>query len=424
MTGRVATSMPFLWMMTLTLGLAAGPVTPAREFVGDRPAVTPISIPSDPVFNALRTDGSTVSGQIRQLGLKSGLVLARSDAADQTIPIEGLVKLTREGSSAPMTTEGGLVLFPDGDRLARSVIGPVGQFNLDIQQFALGNLAIPIDSILGLILAPPAEPDAVDALVARVRAEPREADLIWLANGDRLPGLFAGMTDKKLAFQPATGKVELDRSGIVALGFEPAQVNYPKPAGPYFELTTVDGSRLGVTDVRMEQGHVIARTRFGAEIRLPVGELAKVHVLDASVVYLSDREADGTQYEPYIGPTRPYRRNANVAGESLRLGGQPFDRGLGTQSRTLLAYKIPPGSKRFQSTVGLDDRAGPLGNVVFKIRADNHEVYTSPPMSHGETPRPVDVDLTGARLLILITEFGERGDVQDHADWIEARIIR
>ena len=38
--------------------------------------------------------------------------------------------------------------------------------------------------------------------------------------------------------------------------------------------------------------------------------------------------------------------------------------------------------------------------------------------------RPVDVDLTGGRYLILATEFGDRGDVRDLADWVEARIIR
>ena len=45
-------------------------------------------------------------------------------------------------------------------------------------------------------------------------------------------------------------------------------------------------------------------------------------------------------------------------------------------------------------------------------------------MSVRDTPRAIDVDVTGARFLILATEFGERGDVQDLADWVEARIIR
>jgi hypothetical protein len=45
------------------------------------------TVPSDPVFTALLVDGSTASGQIRQLGLKEGLVLVKPDNPERTIPI-------------------------------------------------------------------------------------------------------------------------------------------------------------------------------------------------------------------------------------------------------------------------------------------------------------------------------------------------
>ena len=217
--------------------------------------------------------------------------------------------------------------------------------------------------------------------------------MLWLANGDRLPGLLAGIDEKKVSFQPATGKVELDRPGVVAIGFEPARVDYKRPAGPYFELTLVDGSRLGATDVRVERGLVVGKARFGAEVRLPIGELAQVHVLGGSVAYLSDREPDRFLYEPYIGPTRPHRRDASVAGKPLRLGGRAFDRGIGTQSRTLLLYKLDPDARRFQATIGLDDGAGPLGSVAFKVLVDGKVRYESPAMGAKEPPKAVDVDV-------------------------------
>ena len=42
-------------------------------------------------------------------------------------------------------------------------------------------------------------------------------------------------------------------------------------------------------------------------------------------------------------------------------------------------------------------------------------------MSIRDTPRPVDVDVAGGNVLILVTEFGDRGGVRDFADWVEAR---
>jgi hypothetical protein len=142
------------------------------------------------------------------------------------------------------------------------------------------------------------------------------------------------------------------------------------------------------------------------------------------VSYLSERDEAAVRYVSYLGPTRSYRRDETVEGHPFLLAGQPYDRGLGTQSRTLLAYKLQGGDRRFQATVGVDDRAGPLGNVVFKVLADGKERFVSPPLSARDTPQPIDVDVAGAKLLILMTEFGERGGVRDFADWVEARVVR
>ncbi len=405
----------------LALGCALASLTVAPGLARDDVPAPP----SDPVFVALLTDGTTESGRIRRLGAEAGVALVAGQDAERAIPFERIVKLTREGASPPSKNEGGgIVLFPDGDRLAHCRIGAAGEAKLDVHSTPLENLAIPLDGVLGLILEASSEPDAADALIARVRSEPRKSELLWLGNGDKLPGLYGGITEKRIAFRPATGPIELDRTGVVALGFDPAQVDYPRPAGPYFEMTLLDGSRLGLAEVRVERGQVVGRARFRAEVRFPVGELAQVHAMNGPVSYLSDREPDRLLYEPYVGPTRPYRRDASVAGSRLRLGGRAFDRGLGTQSRTLLLYKLDPGTRRFQALIGLDDQAGPLGNVAFKVVLDGKVRFESPAMGAGEPPRAVDVDVAGGKVLVLITEFGERGDVQDGADWVEARIVR
>ena len=381
-------------------------------------------VPSDPVFTALRIDGTTTSGRIRRLGPEEELVLVPVDGPEQVIPLDRLVKLSREGGAPTSAPEGAVVLFPDGDRLHGGVVGAADETSLKVLSSTLGDLAIPLESMLGLVLKLPTEADEADAFLSRVRSAPRQTELLWLANGDLLAGGFLGLDEKKIKFQPEGGPIELERSGVVALGFDPALVDYPRPEGTFLELALADGSRLGVTAPRVEQGQVVATTRFGTPIRLPLGELASVHSRSASIAYLSEREATAQQYVSYVGPTRPYRRDAAVTGHPLRVAGQPFDHGLGTQSRTLLAYRLAPGDRRFQALVGLDDRAGPQGSVVFRVLVDGREKFASPPMSVRDAPRAIDVDVAGAKVLILATEFGPRGDVRDYADWIEARIIR
>jgi hypothetical protein len=398
--------------LALSLLGAADPVPPGSP------------VPSDPVFTAHLIDGTTRNGRIHQFGPQGEVALVPAEGKEQVIPLDRLLKLTRDGATAALPpTEGSLVLFPEGDRL-RTVIGPATETALEVQSYILGNVTIPLESLLGLILAMPAETSAADALLERVRTGPRTSEVLWLANGDQLAGGFLGLSEKRIKFQAPDGPIELDRGGIVALGFDPSLVAYPRPEGGFLELTMADGSRLGVSQARIEQGHVVATTRFKGTIRLALSELVQVHARTASIAYLSERKATAEQYVAYVGPTRPYRRDLDVEGHPLRLAGQGYDRGLGTQSRTLLAYRLTPGDARFQALVGLDDGAGPLGSVVFRVLVDGKERFASPPMSVRDTPKPIDVDLTGAKLLILVTEFGERGEIRDLADWVEARIIR
>jgi hypothetical protein len=403
-----------VFLFLLASGLrAAEPVPPGSP------------VPLDPVFTAHLVDGTTHSGRIHQIGPRGEIALVPEQGQEVVFPLARIVKLTRDRSVLKLTpSEGSVVLFPDGDRLYRTVIGPASETTLDVSSYALGNLGIPLDSLLGLILTLPAESAAADALVERVRSEPRTTEVLWLANGDRLAGGFLGLDEKRVKFQAPTAPAAIERAGVLALGFDPAVVVYSRPEGAFLELTMADGSRLGVADARVEQGHVVATTRFKTTIRLALGELIQIHARTRTVAYLSERPATAEQYVAYLGPSRPYRRDLNVDGHPLKLAGQGYDRGLGTQSRTLLAFRLEPGDRRFQALVGLDDSAGPMGSVVFRVLVDGKERFVSPALSVRDTPKPIDVDLTGARVLILATEFGERGEIRDFADWVEARIIR
>ena len=90
----------------------------------------------------------------------------------------------------------------------------------------------------------------------------------------------------------------------------------------------------------------------------------------------------------------------------------------------MLAYLVEPGDRRFQATVGVDERAGPLGSVVFAVLVDGKEKMRTPPRTDRDAPISINLDVSGAKFVILATEFGDRGDVRDLADWVEARMIR
>ena len=402
----------------LLLVLSSLGATAPTVRAGEPPA--PVAV--EPVFEVLEVEGRVSSGRLTSLAADR-IGVAPADGPNREIPLAALVKLSREDGRA-RAAEGADVVLPDGDRLVNVIIGPATDAAVEVHSYALGKMSVPLDAVLGLIMTPPTDAEELDRLWRRIRTEPRASEVIWLGNGDRVAGTLLGIDDRAVRIQVQGKPMEIDRAGITAIGFDPALLAYDRPKTPYLEATLVDGSRLGIVDFKLEKGHVSALTRFGASLRVPVADVVGLVARTTALDYLTERVVDGHSYVSYLGPVRPYRIDAAVDGRPFQLGGRRFERGLGTQSRTLLAYKLKPGDLRFQALVGVDDRAGPLGSVVFRVMVDDQTRFTSPAMSARDAPRSIDVDLAGAKLLILITEFGERGDVRDLADWIEPRIVR
>jgi hypothetical protein len=399
--------------LLIVLGVAG------RTAAGDR---SPDS--SDPLFKAVSIDGRDVTGRIVALE-DSKITVATEDGKKEVLPFDRLVKLTRE---SPAAIQGGestqAVLLGEGDRLMRASVGAATDASIEIRSELLGRIEVPLDSVLGLVLSAAGQSGGFETVVDRIILEPRATEVVWLSNGDRVEGSFLGMDERNIKLQVDQKALDVDRAGAVAVGFDPKLLNYPRPKSAFLEATLSDGTRLGLASVRWVEGNIEATTRFGKAIRFPVAELARLHARSRSVIYLSERKPADARYESYVGPTRPYRLDRAVDGQPIRLAGQTYDRGIGTQSRTLLAYRIEPGDRRFQALVGVDERAGPLGSVVFRVLVDRQERFKSPPTTDRDRPKLLDIDLAGGKILILVTEFGDRGNVRDLADWAEARIIR
>jgi hypothetical protein len=378
---------------------------------------------SDPVFKALLLDGRTLSGRVVRLD-SAAVTLVSAEGAKHELPLDRLLKLTHESAASLAPLDRSHLILPDGDCLMRVVVGSSTETALEVQSDALGKLEVPLESLVGLILKPPTDSDELDALSDRVRSEPRSSEVVWLMNGDRLTGGFLGLDDKIIKIQVDGKPVDVDRTGALAVGFAAAIAGYPRPKQGFLELTLKDGTRVGVGDAKLDEGNVAARTRFGQSIRVPLSELVSVHSKSSSITYLSERTPYRIKYFSYVGPTREVRSDRTVDGHPFQLAGQTYDRGLGAQSRTFLVYALEPGDRRFQALVGVDERAGPLGSVVFRVLVDSQERFKSPPLTDRDPPRSIDVDVSGGKFLILATDFGDRGDVRDLADWVEARLIR
>lgn len=400
-------------------------ILPAAVAVGgDEPSEKPVVSSSEPSFTLFSVDGSTLSGHLRQLDTKAGVEIIDAKRSTPTLPLLGIVKITRDAPPSPPPFEDGLVVFPDGDRLQHARIRRVDDEGLEIQSATFGTLTIPVDHLLGVILNSQGDPALSASLIAKIRETPRKSEVVWLGNGDRADGGSIVIDEKLVKLKTAGGLSQFERAGVLAIGYDPALTSYPKPELPFLEVLLLDGSRLGLREAHFETGYLSGSARFGANLKIPMGEISRIDVRSDRIQYLSEQPALQDRYREFVGPTRPYRRDLNVMGGPIRLKGQAFERGLGTQPRTLLAYRVEPGWKFFQATVGLDDQAGPLSHVVFRVIVDGKERAVSPAIAASGSSFSFNVELSGAKTLVLITEFGERGNIHDLADWADARMTR
>jgi len=119
----------------------------------------------------------------------------------------------------------------------------------------------------------------------------------------------------------------------------------------------------------------------------------------------------------------------SVSGTPLSVGGKRFEHGLGTHAQSEIVYDLEEMSvKAFTAMVGADDALKDHPDVkkasmVFQVYVDGVSKFDSGVMHIGDQAKPVNVDLTGAKILKLVVTDAGDGVSCDHADWAEAVLV-
>jgi len=214
-----------------------------------------------------------------------------------------------------------------------------------------------------------------------------------------------------------------------------------RPRRSLVRVALQDGSSFPASLREIAGGKAALDHEILGPLSAPLPEVTEITFLGGRTRYLSDMEP--SQVREHLGPAfqkkMPYRRDANVLGDPLRMGGREYRKGLGVHSYSLLRYDLGGEHSRLQATIGLDDSARPydsqspaadVGHVVFRVRVDERPVLEKA-MSWRDAPLPVDIPIAGARVLELEVDFGAvEGSgpgfnfARDRANWAEARIIQ
>lgn len=325
-----------------------------------------------------------------------------------------------------------LVLLADGGLLVANVPA-VAKGELVCHSGLFGRTALPLERVAGVLFAPPADRTARDLAIDRIASATGPFDRLLLANGDELKGSILSLAEGMIRLRaapgrdPSTHQIEVRRAAAVIFNPMLRRRDPEAQQGLRAWVGFADGSRLLACGLVLDEKSLAVTTVSGLTWKASPKELAALQPLGGQVTYLSDLKAAKYEHTPYLALAWPYRTDRSVSGALLRAGGRLYLKGLGVHSAARLTYALDAINapyRRFQAELAIDDQTGGRGSVIFRVLVDDQARYTSPIVRGGQPPLPVSVDVAGAKKLELIVEFADRADELDHADWLNARLVR
>jgi hypothetical protein len=292
-----------------------------------------------------------------------------------------------------------------------------------------GKFNLPLTLVLGIIFRPPHDDAARDKLLDRALDPAGNSDRLLLENGDELSGTITALADNRVTLQTDANPLEVKLDTLRAVLFNPTLVDKPRAGG----LRAVAGFRAGDRLTALEMITDGDQTRFklagGIKLSAPTASIAALHVLGNRVEYLSDLKPASYRHLPYLALPWPYKTDRSVTGARLRSWGRLYLKGLGMHSPSRITYDLDRPYRRFEADAAIDEQAGQSGSVIFRVFVDDGSGKWQPRAATeivrgGQPPVPISVDLAGAKRISLLVDFADRGDELDHADWLNARLVR
>jgi hypothetical protein len=323
---------------------------------------------------------------------------------------------------------------------------------------------LPREAAVAVMLQPPAAAAERDALWKSLVGSAGPDDRLVLAGGEMLAGQLVSAPrlgrfaledvkpgSERFEIIPRGGKravsvpagkviaVQFGKTGERTAGQGSSGTPVRTTSGMAVWMGLKESSLVRAQSVSIKRDVVTVVLATGGELKSTLADRddassrfwSSVNYLEPSsgrVVWLSDRESLGYKQIPFVSVQWPLGMDQSVLGTRLRAHGAIFRKGIGMPSASRVAYEVA-GYRRFDAEIAIDEAAGQVGSVVFKVvlqTADNEwqKAYESPVVRGGDVPIPITVDLKGASRMALLVEFAERGDECDYADWLQARLLK
>jgi len=318
---------------------------------------------------------------------------------------------------------GQVLVLVDGSLVVAEIFG-ADKETLTADSSVLGAMKLPLEVLAGVVVHAPGARPQREVLLDCVLASTGDADRLVLDNGDELTGQIESLGEESVKLRAAVGPVEVKLQRVAAIVFNPALRSTARPSGLRAWVGLADGSRVLATKLLVDAGAIQLATAGQQVWKTMSKNLVYLQPMGGRVTYLSDLKPSGYRHIPYLDLSWPYRTDHNVAGTWLRSGGRVYLKGIGMHSASRLTYALDGACKQFQAELAIDDSTDAGGSVGFRVFVDGQQKYASPIIRGRNAPVPVSVEVAGAKRLDLVVDYAERADELDHANWLDARLVK
>ncbi|WP_237228132.1 NPCBM/NEW2 domain-containing protein [Rubinisphaera sp. JC750] len=368
-------------------------------------------------------DGKVHSGEI--VSISDGQVTLNENGAPVSIPFDRAMAVRWDSpaasSSAETRAETRLRLH-NGSQTTLFAAQCDGR-NVQGVNPAAGDVSVPHSAVQAVLFKPLDEKTRGqwEELLAKSTSD----DLLVIRKGDTLDFLTGVVTEygeAEVNFLYQGSEIPVKREKVFGLIHPTRDTGNGTAIG---QVKTVYGDVLFVDSLSLQNQTVTLQVAANASWKLPQSQIREIDFSLGRVVYLSDLEPEMVEHTPFFDTVWTYQRDRTNVGAPLRLGGVEYTKGVWIHSKTSLTYRLAGDYTRLQAMIGIDDAvaANGLGQVRVQIKADDKVVFEED-VAALDAPRALEIDLTSARFLHILVDFGSGLDISDHLVLGDARLIK
>ncbi|MEI8373231.1 MAG: NPCBM/NEW2 domain-containing protein [Planctomycetota bacterium] len=387
---------------------------------------------SPPQFDVLLLDGSRVSGSLIRWDVAQ--VVIETSTGPTSLDKGKLASVTPHSPPADSAAKPAVwVDLIDGSQLAAAEY-TVEKGRAKIAFSASEILEVPTAEIDTVRFQPASEVTALEW--SRIRGKKLRGDVIVTGNSNAIDyhqGAIEEVTDTKARFILDGQALGVKRAKIFGMIYFHATAA-STPECPYTVIDSA-GSHWAAAALKLSEDKIEFTSSGGRTTRRRLDQIAKIDLSCGKIVYMSDLKTDSEPFTPHpftitgkeLASRQAFsrvRRDENLESKSLRIRGQVYRKGLALRSRSELAWTLPGKFSRLEAVAGIDDDVRPLGNVRLQILGDGKTLLDTSVAGNDEDAKPISLDVSGVRRLVLIVESQGNFGAGDHLDLGNLRLIK